>query len=83
VTHARSDWGFIRLDAPVVKPAYWAGRAVSALRSGRTLRIEELDGAIDEVLKNERHSSRGKKNQAAREARSAELFALLRPFAAE
>jgi hypothetical protein len=83
VTHQRSDWGFSRLEAPVVKPAYWAGRAAQALQRGRTLRIEELDGAIDEILKSEGHSSRGKKNAAAREARSAELFALLRPFAAQ
>jgi hypothetical protein len=83
VTHVRSDWGFHRLETPIVKPAYWAGRAAGALKNGRTLRIEEVDGAIGEVLKSEGHSSRGKKNQAAREARSAELFAMLRLFAAE
>jgi len=83
VTHARSDWGFVRLEPPVVKPAYWAGRAAQALQNGRELKVEELDGAIDEILKSEGHSSRGKKNQAAREARSAELFAILRPFAAQ
>jgi hypothetical protein len=83
VTHARSDWGFSRLETPVVKAAYWAGRAAQALQNGRELKVEELDGAIDEILKSEGHSSRGKKNASAREARSAELFAILRPFATQ
>lgn len=83
VTHARSDWGFVRLEAPIVKAAYWAGRAVCSLQNGRTLTADEVDGSIGEVLKSEGHSSRGKKNQAARNARHDELYALLSPFAAE
>jgi len=83
VTHEKFGYGFRRLDVPYTKSGYWSVIAAKALRSGNLLSVYELDGAIDEVLKSEGHSSRGKKNAAAREARSAELFALLRPFAAQ
>jgi hypothetical protein len=76
VTHEKARYGYIKLETPRIRPSWGAEKLIEAIKNGRNPHPTIVQSAIEDRLKVEGHSNRGKANQERRNNRYQQIATL-------
>lgn len=77
VTHEKARYGYVKLETPRIRPSWGAEKLIEAIKAGRTPHPTIVQSAIEDLLKTEGHSNRGKANQERRNQRYQQIATLI------